>query len=360
MRGKITCRLYFLAAIACLLLNSCKTPEKEADPCCQATDLEPGTDVPSGQGALQVNGTADAYFYVFDADGRQVNYKSLNKLLALPPGDYQARVAGSSHSVGIRAGKLTTCATGGLLVTGSTSDYYYVLDTAQNQLSYDGLGKTTSLFQSSYFVKVNASVAPVAIEISRVKDVATGTILVHGTTDEYYYVLDEAGNQLNYQGIEKPLAFHPGRYKVKVNNSMVSAVVEGGRSAELTTGTLLVKGLTDEYYYVSDASGTQLNYQGLNKPLAFFPNSYNVKVNGSMAAATVVAGTVSSAETGSVVVPGTGDDYYYVLDMNGTQLNYSALTKPLSFFPGEYTVRLGTATRNVKIEPGREQPVEFR
>lgn len=341
-----------LLLIAIIFLCSCGGKPSE-DPCCKFAELPAGAEIKAGQGFLQVEGSTSAYFYVFDESGKQVSYQILNMTLALDPGKYQARVNNSSYPVEVKEGMLAKCSTGTLMVSGATSEYYYVMDSTNRQLSYDGLGKATSLFASTFLVKVNNTQVRTKVELNKVTEIQSGTLIVHGGTGEYYYVLDAMGNQLNYNSLEKPLAFLSGSYRVKVNNTPMKADIKGGQVTELSTCTILVNGLTDEYYYVLDSLGNQLNYQTLNKPLAFFPYSLRIRVNNTETVAKAIAGTSSAYGTGSLMVTGSGTDYYYVLDGNGNQLNYNSLNKPLSFFPAEYTVKLGQSTRKTTVTVGQ-------
>ena len=82
------------------------------------------------------------------------------------------------------------------------------------------------------------------------------------------------------------------------------ADVRAGAVTELTTGNLVVKGLTEEYYYVTDTAGNALNYQTLNKSLAFFPGSYEIKVNNTLMYGKVSAGQTAEFMTGSLMLTG--------------------------------------------------------
>jgi len=352
-----------LLAMTCLVFACSKDKE---DPCCKTNPLPPGIEIKSGQGGLQVNGNTDAYFYALDQSGKQIGYQKLNGTLALDPGDYQVKVNNSFHMATVKAGMQTRCGTGTLMVKGTTTEYYYVLDSAQQQLAYETLNKATSLFVSPVFVKVNTAQVSTDVKLDELTEIQTGTILVNGTTQEYYYILNEQGTQLCYSMLGKPVAMLPGTCTVKVNNSLLSnTTVNSSQVTELHTGTILVKGLTEEYYYVLDTLGTQLNYQGLNKPLAFFPGNYRIKVNNSIISGSVAQSQLSEFETGSLVVNGNGSGYYYVFDANATQLNYNALNynalnKPLSFFPAEYSVRLGDQTQKALVKAGQQTPVAFK
>lgn len=259
----------------------------------------------------------------------------------------------------IQKGMLTKCGTGALMVTGTTDEYYYVLDSANQQLYYNKLGKAASFFPSALIIKVNNSETRTDVKLNQVTEIKCGTLTVHGKTDEYYYVFNNVGQQLNYNKLEKPLAFLPGTYSVKVNVTETKVDVAAEQLSELQTGTIMVKGSTDEYYYVFDATGKQLNYQKLNSALSFFPGSYQIKVNNSVIGGDVLAGEDHVYETGSFIVKGSSSTYYYVFDKTGIQLNYNALNKPLAFFPAEYTVKLNDNTRAATVTKGKETEVKF-
>jgi hypothetical protein len=351
-RMKVRGVLTFCSLFLTVGFYSCQK-QLPADPCCDFSDLPSNIEVNDGQGSLIVEGSTAAYFYVLDESGNQVGYQHLNQPLALDEGSYRVKVNNVEHRTEIRSGTLARCYTGTLMVTGNTSENYTVMDSAGRQLNYEALGKTLSFFPGSFKVKVNNTEASVDIQLKAMTELRTGTLVVRGTTGEYYYVLDDDNKQLNYNTLEKPLAFLPGTYLLKVNNTSMEADVFGGKVTELRTGNLLVKGLTEEYYYVTDTVGNALNYQTLNKPLAFFPGNVFLKVNNTSMKATVVENETRELVTGSLMLTGGGTQYYYVLDAGGTQLNYNSLNKSLSFFPDEYIVKLGASTRTATVTAGQ-------
>ena len=335
-----------------VLLFSC-SEKPAADPCCTFAELPGNADFKDGQGAIQVEGSTSAYFYILDEAGDQVSYQSLNQSLGLDPGHYKVKVNNSIYPVEVKSGILAKCSTGTIMVTGNTSEYYYITDSLNTQLAYQTLSKSMSFFPGTFSVKVNNTEVQVMIKLKGLTEIPTGTLVVHGSTNEYYYVLDDMNKQLNYNTLEKPLAFLPGTYNLKVNNTMMKAEVAAGKATEVRTGTILVKGLTDEYYYVTDTLGNALNYQTLNKPLSFFPGRFHIKVNKTVMVGQVTESQTSEFGTGSLMLTGGGTEYYYVLDGTGNQLNYNSLNKSLSFFPSEYTIKLGSSTRKATVTSGQ-------
>ena len=341
-----------LGFVILIFVTSCSEKPK-ADPCCSFSALPSSEAVQDGQGSIRVEGSTAAYYYVFDDNGKQLAYQLLNETLALDPGRYTLKVNHAPHTVEVYEGMVSKCSTGTLMVGGNTSEYYYVMDSTSQQLGYEILGRSMSFFPGEFRVKVNSTEMPVVIKLKELTEIRTGTLLVRGSTNEYYYVLDDANKQLGYNTLEKPLAFLPGNYLLKVNNTSMRADVFAGQITELQTGNVMVKGLTEEYYYVTDTLGNALNYQNLNKPLAFFPGNLHVKVNNTLVAGSVSKGETTEFATGSLVLTGGGTGYYYVLDDAGKQLNYNSLNKSLSFFPSEYMVKLGSSTRKARVIAGQ-------
>ena len=55
------------------------------------------------------------------------------------------------------------------------------------------------------------------------------------------------------------LAFFPGKYTLQVNHTPQEFEVKPGAVTEVQAGVLTVPGSTDEYYYVLDSTGTELD-----------------------------------------------------------------------------------------------------
>lgn len=305
------------------------------------------------QGMLQVQGSTGAHVFVLNENEETLLSQPLNKTFLLQEGAYKIRVNNSTCSVEIRAGEFAVCSTGTLTVSGSTSETYYVFDSTGVQLGYETLRRPISCFPGRYTVSVNSTEVTAKIRPNELTEIHAGSVVVSGTTDEYYYVLGSGNKQLNYNTLRKPLAFLPGEYEVKVNNTSMKAEVLAGKVTELQTGNLLVNGLTEEYYYVTDSAGNALNFQTLNKPLAFFPGRYQVKVNNTTMDGSVLPGQTTEFATGSLTLTGAGTGYYYVLDQSGNQLNYNSLNRSLSFFPAEYIVKLGASTHKATVSAGQ-------
>ena len=349
-----------VAAVALLLLAfaACKK-SPPPDPLCSYQPVPQTTRLEPGQGALQVSGTTDAYFYLRDKAGKQVASGALNLAVGVKPGEYRALLHNSVHTVFVQEGMLTRCGCGSLQVVGSTDEYYYVLDPAGNQLASSKLGAAISLFPDTYRVKVNNTLASIQVAAGGTAELKTGLLQVPGTTDEYYYVLDSAGTQLLGAKLGRGSALLPGSWTVKVNNTTSKVDIRPGETTQAQAGTLKVNGSTNEYYYVLNDAGTQLANSQLRKTIALFPGAYQVRVNNSTAQVSVTAGSAVEVEAGTVTVKGAGTDYYYVLDANGTQLASAQVNQPTALVAGQYSVRVGKDTKPAVVTGGKETVVSW-
>ena len=67
-------------------------------------------------------------------------------------------------------------------------------------------------------------------EVTRVD---TGTLTVNGTGDEYYYVLDSAGQQLASGKINTAVALLAGDYAVRIGQQTKPTAIAAGQSIAL-------------------------------------------------------------------------------------------------------------------------------
>ena len=355
MKHRVLNLLLFAAAGVIGVACSKKPVSKDG---CVFTALTAADQSGDGEGVLQVDGSTSVYYYVLDEAGNQTARQHLNQRVQLKEGKYRIKLNNSYHHVEIWDGYLAKCASGTLVVAGNTDEYYHISDSLDHQLTYEKLGKATSLFEGDFQVKVNNTEMPVSVKLNEVTEVRTGSVVAQGTTNEFYYVLDESNKQLNFSKLGKPLSFLPGTYRVNVNNTLLKADVFAGRSTELMTGNLFVTGLTDELYYVTDTTGNALNFQKLNNALALFPGSYTIQVNNTRMRGDVYPGQITEFNTGSLTLRGSGSGYYYVFDDAGKQLNYNSLNRWLSFFPSDYIIKLGGSTQKVTVVAGQQTSLE--
>lgn len=340
----MTRRAVLNTCVAVALSGIAACSDREPETICQFSDAdEPGIRVMAGE---------DTYFYAEDRAGKQLGYQRGGGVLALEPGDYGAQLNGSRHPVTVRRGQVTTCSVATLVTTGTTGEYYYVLDTLDAQLTYARLSHPTALFPGDYIARVNNSISRINLRPRDTTTLASGTVMVTGTTDEYYYVMTTDGTQMAYARLGQPLALLAGDYLARVNNSTSPFTVDPGGTRQIASGTVIGKGSTDQYYYVADTLGAQLAYARLGNPLAYLPGVYQFRIVSTDLRMTIRPGQVTEIVTGTLVVTGPPEDYYYILDMAGNQLGYARLNTPTSLLAGSYIVRAGTGSRDVTITAG--------
>jgi 6,7-dimethyl-8-ribityllumazine synthase len=301
---------------------------------------------------MQVLASTDAYFAVRDTTGKQTASAHLNAITAVPPGDYQLALNNSTHLTSAQPKMLTKCTTGAVLVNGKTDEYYAVLDQATRQLASAHVASALSLFPGSYTVRLNNSDVGANLQAGALLELKPGTLNVDVGTDEYYAVLDGATRQLASSHVGRALGVFAGSYLVRINNSDAQVEVRTGESTNVPAGTLVVHGSTDEYYAVMNNAGVQLASAHLEKPLGFVPGTYNVKVNNTTTPATMVSGVTTEVKTGAVVLQGSTDEYYAIIDSAGTQLASAHLGRALSLMPGAYRAKLNNIAMAVQVDAG--------
>ncbi len=351
-------KVFCAAVLAALSFSGCRKAPPP-DGVCGYDPLPAAADVPSGQGGVQIMAATDAYFYAFDGAGKQIAYQNANRMLPLKPGDYQIKINNSAHPVSVQSKTLAKCASGTVLATGKTDEYYYIFDGGGTQLAYEKLGKALSLFPGKYQARLNNTSTAVDVSPNTTTELKSGILDVLGSTDEYYYVFNGTGTQLAYNKLGKALGLFAGSYTAKVNNSSAPVIISAAGTAELPSGAIAVQGTTDEYYYVFNALGTQLAYNKLGKALSFVEGAYTAKINNVAIPVRVEPSRTNEYQTGTLTVKGSGSDYYYVLDTNGTQLGYNKLNQPLSFPAGSYSVKVGNNMRPATVTAGQAVVVNW-
>ena len=132
-KGVLIILLFLLAIFSCS-----KAPD---DPFCRYEPLVASAGIRAGQGAVQIMASADEYFYILEKTGKEVTHGRLNMSASVKPGDYDARVNNSTHSVHVRENTLTKCSAGAVLLRGSTDEYYYMLDSTGHEMAHNKLGR---------------------------------------------------------------------------------------------------------------------------------------------------------------------------------------------------------------------------
>jgi hypothetical protein len=219
------------AVILSLLVTSCGSPPPP-DPYCSSASLPADLKVQSGQGALQVDGTTPVQFLVFHLDRKPVDNKLLGRAVAVKPGQYRVTVNNTVHTVTVEGGKLTRCATGTLLVTGTTEDTWYVQELSGAAVEQTRLGRPLSFWPGTFRVKVNNTLTTAEVKLNQVTELKTGSLVVEGIGPGYH-VMDKAGASLEHKLMDRALSLFPGEYNVEVGESTRPAKVEAGQATSV-------------------------------------------------------------------------------------------------------------------------------
>lgn len=239
---------------------------------------------------LKVAGATEEYYYVFDTAGTQLAAARLNATVALFPGPYEVTVNKTRVATELKPQAAMEIKTGALEVRGTTEEYYYVFDSAGTQLHAARLNASASLLAGDWTVKVNNTSVGAKVAAAETTRVETGTLSVQGATDEYYYVFDDKGTQLVAAKLGRPVSLFPGEWQIKVNNTKAAAKVTAGELARVDTGTLTVNGTGNDYYYVLDSAGQQLAASKINTPVALVAGDYTVRIGQQSKPTSVAAG----------------------------------------------------------------------
>src|SRR5512135_2886795 len=187
------CRRSASLPLLLLLLSTSCEKAPPPDPLCTYVPLPPSAKAEPGQGAIQIAAPTTDYFYVLDQKGKEVGHAAANGSVAVKAGAYQVRLNGSVHAVWARKATLTRCTAGALTVSGTTQESYSVVDSSGSELAHAKLGAPLALFPGRYDLKLNGTTGVAEVPPGSTLDVKSGTLNVKGQTDEYYYVLSPNG-----------------------------------------------------------------------------------------------------------------------------------------------------------------------
>jgi RHS repeat-associated protein len=204
-------------------------------------------------------------------------------------------------------------------------------------------------------------VAPKSGAIAAGKE--AGSVMVSGTGKETYNVLDPSGQAK--VAWDRPTnsvtELLPGTYTVMLNNSQQRLEVTPGQQAVVRAGSLMVAGTGKEWYHVFDSSGKEkLAWdRPTNSVTELLSGTYTVMVNNSQQRVEVTPGQQAVVRAGSLMVSGTGKEWYHVFDSSGqTRLAWDRSTNSVTeLLPGTYKVRLNNSEQRVEITPGQQAMV---
>ncbi len=118
---------------------------------------------------------------------------------------------------------------------------------------------------------------------------------------------------------------------------------------------MIVIGIGDDSYVVLTPEGVQAASRAIGTRVDLFPGDYTVELNGVGQTVVIQPLEQTSLAAGGIIVMGTGDDIFTVLDRSGEVLTTGSLGRNRDLFPGTYTIAIGDIQRTVTIQAGIQE-----
>jgi len=245
-----------------------------------------------------------------------------------------------------------------LVVSGSGQDFYEVYDAAgEKHLKTVRTSVAVELFPGNYLLVINGTRRSATVTQARRTIVASGSITVVGSGEDFYSAWDKTGKtSLGTRRTSVSIELFPGDYTVELNGSRVPASVQAGGNTSLAAGSIEVAGSGEDFYSAWDKTGkTSLGTRRTKVSIELFPGDYTLELNGSRVPASVQAGRSTSLAAGSIVVAGSGEGFYSAYDKTGkTSLGTRRTKVSIELFPGDYVVELNEIRREVRVDAGKQ------
>ena len=368
-------------------------------------------------GTISISGAeSNAIYMVYDTEDERVDSAQVTEKVDLFPGTYTVELNSIRRTEVVNAGEETILGAGVLSVPGMGETRYYVYDASDKLMVSANTGENADLFPGTCTVKLNKVFRTATVRAGETEMLEAGAITLSGMGKDEYYVYDAAGDQNFAKAVTNDtIEFFPGTYRVRLNKTEQTAIVEGGNTEELAAGSISVSGTGKDFYYIysSDrgkdvredaendltenvifalrvsagnkrASDSHRNadldgdgkvglrdaIRGLadltdplglaktNTEVELFPGTYIVKLNKVTQTVTVEAGEASTLAAGVVTVSGNGNDPYYVYDADGNPLDVSKTNGEVELFPGAYTITLNHVSQIANIGAGASAVLE--
>lgn len=374
-----------------------------------------GENDPVLAGTVQVSGTGEDNFLIYDLTGSYLGFSPLNSAFELFAGTYKVVYNANIEQV-VNPGENIILTTGNLNVSGAGNDTYSVIDSQGNEIVTASTDESVGLFSGSYKVKLNKIVNTITIEADSTLTLQSGVLTVQGTGADDFYILNSSGVPIAMAKTNREIDLFGGTYTVSLNNSKVSAdvitaeadtqakkrsiqgvadlsdplnalkicagenisdpgeadmnqdriidlidavyglqVISGAVTPKnvLIAGELEVTGRGIDFFEVYDFRETFLADKKTGRKLEFFAGDYIVKLNNSVNNAKISQGQTTTLETGAVNVSGTGADMYIVRDNTGSLLKENIPSgTSTELFPGNYRIEFNGIVQNAAVEPG--------
>jgi len=187
------------------------------------------------------------------------------------------------------------------------------------------------------------------------------SVVVTAKGQTFYTVFDEPGTkQLTYAKTSQPVEMLPGNYVVELNGVRRNANVTRGSVTRIAAGTVLLSGTGADFYEIHDSAGKkQLTYAKTNNEIELFAGEYLLTLHGVSTPVVVRAGNATTLAAGRVVVPGSGATFFTVFDAKGEkQISYAKTNQEIELLPGTYTIEMNNIRRPAQIVVGQKTVID--
>ncbi len=321
----------------------------------QTADIQDGETVVLSAGVVTVTGTGQDSFFVYDAEENHLGVLKTNEEIELFPGTYTVKLNSTVQTATVQAGEKETLIAGVLTVSGSGNDTFYVYDSEENILSSPKTNEETELFPGAYTVKLNNVSKTADVAAGETTVLEAGALTVSGSGDTSFYVYDSDDNQLGSAETGEELEMFPGTYRVDLNNVSKDGTVTAGETTVVAGGVVSVSGTGQDSFFVYDLDDNQLGFVKTNEEVELFPGTYTVELNSVRQTADVQDGETVVLSAGVVTVTGTGQDSFFVYDAEENQLGVLKTNEEIELFPGNYTVELNSTAQTATVQAGEKE-----
>jgi predicted lipid carrier protein YhbT len=247
--------------------------------------------------------------------------------------------------------------TGSLIVRGAAEVRYEVFDASGHSVAKTYTGKATELPTGEYRIGVHGVAMDARVGPgSETVAAETGTLIVRGKGEVRYAVLDPNLRKLDEKWTNTRVELLPGDYIVELRGTRLDVTVDAGEeTVAAETGSLIVRGTGQVRYAVLDGNLHKLDEKWTNTRVELLPGDYIVELRGTRLAVQVESGREAvAAETGSLIVRGAGRVRYAVLDTERRKLDEKWTNTSVELLPGDYVVELRGTQLDARVESGRE------
>ncbi|QTA79899.1 Uncharacterized protein dnl_21810 [Desulfonema limicola] len=237
---------------------------------------------------------------------------------------------------------------GSVVIKGQGIDRYSIFS-QETELAGKETGEELEFFSGTYTVKLNNTIETVPIQANLRTEIDAGGILVSGAGNSFYSLVngdEEIGQKKTGEIIE----VFKGTYSVKLNKDIKENIIvnSGDINKSLNSHALIFKGTGGYPFYVFNSSSSDFDTENAlasstsDKALDLFTGEYKVRLNNINKDINLTDSQELTITPGRLLVTGTGEEKYNILDAQGNQLATGVAGEEIDLFQGTYSVILQT------------------